>query len=248
VGLDLVLTPGGASWFALAGGGIAETGEDDREKPSLYVDAGIGWRSAPRPSSPLRFRVEARGVDHVGHDGRTDFWLGAGVELLLSGSAPDDRPRTTPLAASTDSDADGIADAADKCLSTPGDRIGADGCALPEQVVTVTDLTFPSTSLTLTPETREHLDRIAAEYAAQADVMIEIHGHADGTHSEAHNLKLSKARADAVRDYLVQKGIDAERLMAIGFGEMRPLGSNETEPGKALNRRVELHIHTHPPG
>ena len=63
---------------------------------------------------------------------------------------------------------------------------------------------------------------------------------ADATGSESHNLKLSEARAKAVRDYLVSKGVNPDNLQVRGYGEALPIASNETKAGRAENRRVEL--------
>ena len=255
-GLDLVLTPGGSQWLVLAGAGMAETSDDNRKNPSSYVNAGLGWRTEKVPTRPLRFRFEARAVDHIGHDDQVDLWLGAGVEFMLSAAARQPAPAAAtppaPLQLSTvdtsgDADADGVADVADQCASTARtERVEADGCAW--QDVTVSDLQFPSTSNQLAAGTRARLDEVVRIYGNRPDVKIAIHGHADGTHSEAYNLKLSKARAAAVYQYLVDKGLRAEQLSYEGFGEMRPIASNETESGKAANRRVELHIRARQPG
>lgn len=71
---------------------------------------------------------------------------------------------------------------------------------------------------------------------------IEIGGHTDYTGSDAYNQTLSQKRASAVRAYLISQGISAERLTAKGYGEAKPIASNETEEGKAENRRVEFKI------
>jgi outer membrane protein OmpA-like peptidoglycan-associated protein len=69
---------------------------------------------------------------------------------------------------------------------------------------------------------------------------VEVGGHTDSVGSEAYNQGLSERRADAVRDYLMSKGVKASRLTARGYGESRPVASNDTEEGRAENRRVEL--------
>lgn len=71
---------------------------------------------------------------------------------------------------------------------------------------------------------------------------LSVEGHASEEGEEPHNQLLSEARAEAVRLYLVAKGVSAERLSSIGFGESKPLVSNETEAGRETNRRVEFHI------
>jgi outer membrane protein OmpA-like peptidoglycan-associated protein len=71
---------------------------------------------------------------------------------------------------------------------------------------------------------------------------VSIEGHASDEGEEQHNLLLSKARAEAVRAYLVAKGVSAERLSSTGFGEGKPLVANDTPEGREKNRRVEFHI------
>jgi OOP family OmpA-OmpF porin len=71
---------------------------------------------------------------------------------------------------------------------------------------------------------------------------ISIEGHASNEGEDQHNLLLSKARAEAVRAYLIAKGVAADRLSATGYGETKPIASNDTDEGREKNRRVEFHI------
>ena len=71
---------------------------------------------------------------------------------------------------------------------------------------------------------------------------VSIEGHASDEGEDKHNLLLSKARAEAVRAYLVSKGVSTERMTSTGYGETRPLVSNDTDAGREQNRRVEFHI------
>ena len=69
-----------------------------------------------------------------------------------------------------------------------------------------------------------------------------IEGHTDSDGSDAHNQKLSEERAAAVRNYLIEQGIDSQRLASIGFGETKPIDTNKTKAGKANNRRTEVRL------
>ena len=69
-----------------------------------------------------------------------------------------------------------------------------------------------------------------------------VEGHADVTGGEGYNQGLSERRAGTVRDYLIDHGVSPEQITAFGYGEFRPIASNETEEGKALNRRTEIHL------
>ena len=72
------------------------------------------------------------------------------------------------------------------------------------------------------------------------EVKVEIQGHTDNVGNNTTNLKLSQARADAVRLYLIQKGIDSSRLRSVGYGEEFPIADNHTGAGREKNRRVEI--------
>ncbi len=71
---------------------------------------------------------------------------------------------------------------------------------------------------------------------------VEIAGHTDSTGSAEHNQDLSQKRAEAVVEYLFSKGIETDRLISTGYGDRKPVGSNDTEEGRAINRRTELTI------
>ena len=69
-----------------------------------------------------------------------------------------------------------------------------------------------------------------------------IEGHTDNTGVAEHNLQLSQERADAIKDYLIRKGVKSKRLEAKGYGQTRPIESNDTERGREINRRVEINV------
>jgi len=95
----------------------------------------------------------------------------------------------------------------------------------------------------LKPESFPILDSIAILLKENPDVVVEIQGHTDSRGSESYNLKLSQERAETVKNYLVKyHGIPPEMLIAKGYGESKPIASNETEEGRAKNRRVEFVI------
>jgi OOP family OmpA-OmpF porin len=73
-------------------------------------------------------------------------------------------------------------------------------------------------------------------------VNVVVEGHTDSVGSVPYNQKLSERRANAVRTYLVDHGIGARRVSAVGYGKLRPVASNATADGRAQNRRVELHV------
>ena len=101
-------------------------------------------------------------------------------------------------------------------------------------------INFDVDKATLRPESMGTLNQIKAVLVANPDLKFEIDGHTDNTGASAHNVILSQHRADAVKDQLVSMGIDASRLTTKGFGDTKPMTSNDTPEGKANNRRVEF--------
>lgn len=134
-----------------------------------------------------------------------------------------------------DTDADRVSDAVDKCPNTPsGLEVDADGCQV------LIGVNFETGKAVLTPESSAILDRVAESLVARDTVRVEVVGHTDSTGSARVNRRLSTARAEAVRKYLVSKGVAEDRLTARGAGPDEPLAPNDTEEGRAQNRRVEL--------
>jgi len=92
----------------------------------------------------------------------------------------------------------------------------------------------------LLPVSGATLDAVADVLRRYPALRVRVGGHTDSVSSAAFNLRLSQRRADAVRDHLVGSGVEADRVEAVGFGEGRPVASNATATGRALNRRVEF--------
>ncbi|MCX8072241.1 MAG: OmpA family protein [Candidatus Binatia bacterium] len=92
------------------------------------------------------------------------------------------------------------------------------------------------------PESRVVLDEAYGILRDEPEIRVRAEGHTDSVGSEDYNLRLSQRRAEAVRTYLIGKGIAPQRIEAVSFGESRPVASNDTPEGRAQNRRVELHV------
>jgi len=101
-------------------------------------------------------------------------------------------------------------------------------------------INFDSDSDVIKDESKPTLDRIAAVLKTNSGWKLTIEGHTDSTATAEHNLQLSKRRAESVKAYLQTAGIDGARLKAVGLGATQPVASNDTEAGRAQNRRVEL--------
>jgi len=139
-----------------------------------------------------------------------------------------------------DTDADGVPDDVDRCPNTPPSfKVDIEGCMVQQKVI-LQSVNFETASDRLTGSSRATLDQVAAALRGQPDLKIEIDGHTDGQGAAQANQLLSVRRANAVRAYLIAKGVAASRLDTRGFGETRPIADNATEAGRARNRRVEF--------
>jgi outer membrane protein OmpA-like peptidoglycan-associated protein len=142
-----------------------------------------------------------------------------------------------------DQDHDGIPDEKDDCPGEPETVNGYkddDGC--PDTVIA-----FPSARILFAPGSAAlpggaipSLDQVVQILRDHPDLTIEIQGYTDDQGDQGMNQALSQRRADAVKAYLVKKGIDAGRLLTRGYGESRPVAPNSTEAGRAANRRIEF--------
>lgn len=146
-----------------------------------------------------------------------------------------------------DTDGDGIPDHLDKCPNTPG-PIENDGCPEIEEEVqeilktAFDNLEFETAKSTIKSSSFESLDNLAEVLLKKEEWNLQISGHTDNVGRAQSNLILSKNRAEAVRDYLVSKGVKAERLHVLYFGDQQPIAPNNTPEGRQANRRVEMTI------
>ncbi len=134
-----------------------------------------------------------------------------------------------------DEDGDGVCDDVDKCPGTPkGATVNQFGCWV------LGDVLFDFDKYNIKPQYYGLLDEAAKVFEMNPGLKVEVQGHTDNIGTKAYNMKLSMERANSVLNYLVQKGVDRSRLHARGFGFSRPVATNATPEGRALNRRVEL--------
>ncbi len=150
-----------------------------------------------------------------------------------------------------DNDQDAILDADDRCPNHPETLNGfedQDGCPdeIPEELKkftgTIADIKFKVDSDELLASSFATLNQAADVLARFEAVRMEIQGHASADGDDAYNLQLSQQRAESVRRYLIGRGVDPDRLTAVGYGETRPLSTNRTQDGRSENRRVEFQI------
>ncbi|MFC4258041.1 OmpA family protein [Marinobacter lacisalsi] len=143
-----------------------------------------------------------------------------------------------------DSDGDGVVDRLDDCPGTrAGAEVGERGCELVTLETITLYITFPLNSAEIGNQYDDDIREIADALKADPDVTTEIAGHTDSTGAAEYNQDLSQRRAEAVADRLIQLyDIDSDRVTPVGYGESDPVATNETDEGRAQNRRVEARI------
>ncbi|WP_031433084.1 OmpA family protein [Methylomarinum vadi] len=139
----------------------------------------------------------------------------------------------TPIPTEKDSDGDGVVDSKDKCPNTPkGALVNKDGCWAFSGVF------FDTDSTKIKSKYEPLFTNAVKVLKLNPGLTVEIQGHTDSIGPEVYNQKLSERRAMAVKQELVNQGIDGSRLTTVGFGETRPIADNHTAEGRAQNRRV----------
>lgn len=145
-----------------------------------------------------------------------------------------------------DSDNDGVPDSRDQCPNTEaGAQVDSSGCKGETETVETIELSiqFPTNSSVINDRFDDEIRRIAEVMERNPETTVEIAGHTDNRGDADYNQFLSQRRAEAVANRLTRMfGIDPDRVSAEGYGESQPVASNETEAGRAENRRVEARI------
>jgi len=146
-----------------------------------------------------------------------------------------------------DTDGDGIIDTNDKCPTTKGEGT-PNGCPVIKEDVkkrlnfAARGIQFESGKATLKPTSNPLLDEVVSILKEYTDYNLVISGHTDNVGGDDMNMTLSQERVDAVKAYLLSKGVSPARLTATGYGETKPIATNDTEVGRSQNRRVELEL------
>lgn len=244
--------------------------EDDLKpgasRSNFLAQAGVGalvqlWESESGSSSfSLRPELKARWDANDKLDRPLDLLAGLGFQFAFGAPRPaavvslPPAPAPAPVAppppaakpAVLDSDGDGVLDDRDRCPDTPsGTAVDAVGCPL-KGAITLVGVLFENDSSKLTGTSSAVLDPLATGLKAHPRLRIEVQGHTDSVGSDAYNLKLSQARAETVRDYLVSHGVPAAELTAKGYGETQPIAENKSADGRAQNRRVVMSVLDNP--
>jgi outer membrane protein OmpA-like peptidoglycan-associated protein len=146
-----------------------------------------------------------------------------------------------------DTDGDGVNDKEDKCPTVAG-ITSNHGCPpIKKEIVEKVNyaakkIFFAVGSEKILPASYSALNNVVAILRTDSTLKLVVEGHTDNVGKPASNLTLSQKRADAVKHYLIQKGLDASRLEAIGYGQDKPVDDNSKPEGRAANRRVELKL------
>jgi len=169
---------------------------------------------------------------------------------------------TGPDGCPLDSDGDGIPDYLDECPKSPpgakvlpngcaltgdcrtpraGEAVDANGCALDKNFI-LRGVKFEFDSDRLTEPAKLILNEVGETLKAYPNVSVDLEGHTDNVGTDAYNLGLSERRANSVKAYLTGRSIEPKRMNPVGYGESRPIQTNETEEGREDNRRVELKV------
>jgi OOP family OmpA-OmpF porin len=157
------------------------------------------------------------------------------TKVFLKKAPPKPAPVVVEKIIILDSDGDGVPDNLDKCPGTPkGAKVNKDGCWV------LGDVLFDFDKYNIKPQFYHLLDEVAVVFEKNPGLKVQIEGHTDNIGKAAYNMKLSLKRAEAVMNYLINKGLAKGRLSAKGYGFTKPIATNSTKEGRALNRRVEL--------
>lgn len=202
-------------------------------------------------SSPRASTARVSGTWAV--DGNTLNWEQRGLEAVILQITYRIEQRDTLTAAKTtsainrdpapsDEDKDGVPDFRDICLGATADEpdyVNELGCPSDTDLV-LQDVRFRSGRSSLSLTARQQLNRVAEALLGTSEGRWEIAGFTDNAGAKNNNQALSARRAEAVRHYLILRGVPAGRLSARGYGEDSPIADNETTEGRSINRRIEL--------
>ena len=224
---------------------------DNLDGSSAFANLGLGFVTPEFTDGGIRLRADVRYFHDFFEDDYGDWHFGVGLSVPVGRTQERVVERTIvkevvvekTAAPPTDLDQDGVPDFGDSCPNTiPHACVDVQGCMLQTQTITLQGVNFEFNKADLTGNAKLILQSVSRALLDQPGLNFEIAGHTDSVGSDTYNLNLSRARAEAVRSYLVSAGIASNRAVARGYGESEPVASNDTEAGRAQNRRVELGV------
>ena len=227
--------------YALAGLGHEETNNALLENDGgIFGTIGVGIKYALTKTFSLK--ADVRELVLLDGDSNTIYTVGFAIPF---GKKQLLEPKKTPITKiidGDDDDNDGVSNSQDKCPETkPNVKVDKDGC---EVVVAKADLEilFETDKSIVRDQFNLKLTKYVDFLKANPNTSIILEAHTDSIASEKYNLALSQRRASSTKQALVNMGIDASRIKAIGYGESKPRVANDTAENRALNRRVTATI------
>ena len=235
-------------WQPFVTGGVGSASFGDDNETIVTIGGGLKYQL----SDNMEWRTAVRSFRHLGRD-LEDGDVGVDTALVYyfgTGDTASPRPSRPEAPAAAvraaepvvDTDADGVPDAGDACPDTPANyAVDERGCPIAVEEVARVELlvNFAFDSAQVEAEYFDQIEEITTFMAQYPDVVAELEGHADSRGTEQYNQGLSERRALAVKQVMVERfGISGGRITARGFGESRPISSNDTAAGRADNRRV----------
>jgi len=239
--------------YLIMGAGLLQTEVGSTSNTNLALNVGFGMEKRVTNSGialrgDIRYRLDNDDNSVAGESRFGDWIVGLSVKVPFGGKASKPVAAVAvaavavvakPKAVATDSDADGVIDSKDKCPnSVKNASVDSSGC----EVIILRGVNFETNSAKITSASTPILDAAAVTLLQRGDIKVEVAGHTDSQGAAAYNQSLSAARANAVRKYLVNKGVDAGNLSARGYGSSVSIADNNTSFGRAANRRVELRV------
>jgi len=230
-----------AALYALVGIGYEDlSNEQLQNRDSMFAQYGGGVKYWVTDSFALKAEVR-HAIKAHGGDNNMFYSLGFTIPFDAKSApvAAKAAPVAAPVAATVapkDSDGDGIYDDKDKCANTPkGTVVDADGCT---KVIRL-HVKFDFDKSTVKPEFIPEIQKVADFMKQNPGYSVVLEGHTDSKGSDAYNQKLSDRRAKAIAKALADLGIPNAKITTEAFGESKPIATNDTDAGRAENRRVD---------
>jgi OOP family OmpA-OmpF porin len=240
--------------YTVLGLGAMNTSHGGDSGTGFIGEAGVGFTYEVLDNfllrSDVRYRYNNNFNAHLqpGTDEFHDMTVNVGF-VIPFGEKPKPQPvaQAEPLApvpaapscTDLDDDRDGVNNCDDKCPNSLSDsKVGKFGCW-------IVDVKFDNDKAVIKPQYYPNLDSVAGAIRNHPDLMIEVQGHTSKTGGFQHNMELSERRAQAVKDYLVN-GYHLPNITARGYGWTQPIDTNDTEEGRANNRRVQIEVNDKP--